>query len=128
MRMLKSNYISVLHIYWNDKIIFWSFFTFSSYNKVLVLCKKSFSEFSSNLNVLCQKETVFTKLSVHLSVVCSASVNMITLDRIIGLHWALVYFIGGQEVKTSSLAIKNPTLVSDSAHVSLLIILETFFD
>ena len=43
---------------------FSDFFTFSSYEKVLVLCEKLLSEFSSNLHVLRPTEsekTVFTK-------------------------------------------------------------------
>ena len=55
------------------------FFTFSSYEKILVLCEKSLSEFSSNLNVLdplSQKKAVFIKVSVF-----PMFVETIVLDR-----------------------------------------------
>ena len=48
------------------------FFTFSSYEKVLVLCEKWLSKFPSNIYVLIPPEwekTVFTKVFVCLSVV-----------------------------------------------------------
>ena len=53
-------------------------FTFSSYEKVLVLCGKSLMEFSSNIYVLRLPESgkmLFTKVSV-----CPASVDTITFD------------------------------------------------
>ena len=43
-------YISWCRVIWSFIACF--FFTFSSYEKVLLLCEKSFSEFSSNLYVL----------------------------------------------------------------------------
>ena len=58
--------------------------------------------------------------------------NLITLDKIIGLNWALAYcqnrkifcVFEKNFVKKSKIQI----LVSESSHKSLLIILTTFFD
>ena len=84
------------------------FFTFSSYEKALALCKKSPSEFSSSLGF----ETHWVRKTGFYESVC-----LYIVYSIIPL-WKWEHFLCFRKI---------PILLSDSAHESLLITLINFF-